>query len=180
VPRIGWSLRTATRAGRGIIAQIAQPNQLLDFRFLSPQSIPGVCWGKGNNMDVELHEHLMRVTVDTFKKETDKLKEENERLREKLLAESTARNKRADELTSIYATLELTAKELTYERKALTLAKDALLRADYTPMPNGEWRPPLGKRPDFEGADLIKAAIEMFRASAVVQQAVQRYEEAHK
>jgi hypothetical protein len=58
--------------------------------------------------------------------------------------------------------------------------RNVLLGAGYGQMPNGSWKPPLGKRPDFEGDDLIKAAIEMFRASAVVQQAVQRYEEARK
>jgi hypothetical protein len=141
----------STRAGRGIIARIMQPLPLLDFRFHSHQSIPGVRWGK-DNMDTELHEHLMRVTVDVFKKETDKLKAEITRREE-------GRVKEAHEWFAMRA---------------------ALMSNGFTQTQTGEWRPPLGKRPDFEGADLIKAAIEMFRASAVVQQAVQRYEEAHK
>jgi hypothetical protein len=103
-------------------------------------------------MNTELHEHLMRITVDTFKKETDKLKAEIARREE-------SRIKQAHEWFAMRA---------------------ALLSNGFTEMPNGSWKPPLGKRPDFEGADLIKAAIEMFRASAVAQQAVQKYEDARK
>jgi hypothetical protein len=100
-------------------------------------------------MNIELHEHLMRVTVDTFKKETDKLK------------------------------AEIACIKSGYGHE-IQLMRGVLDRAGYKQTLTGEWKPPLGKRPDFEGADLIKAAIEMFRASAVVQQAVQQYEEAHK
>jgi hypothetical protein len=142
----------ATRAGRDRIARTTQPLPLLGFQFLSHRQTPGVRWGKGNNMNIELHEHLMRVTVDTFKKETDKLKAEIAELQKK---DAHVANE-------------------WYSMRAV------LMSNGFTQTPTGAWKPPLGKRPDFEGADLIKAAIEMFRASAVVQQAVQRYEEAHK
>jgi regulator of replication initiation timing len=186
-------------------------------------------------MDIELHEHLMRVTVDTFKKETDKLKYENQRLRDKLHAESESRNKRADELTILYADINKMKEELAKEKDRATaldnethqlaqelsersnandglllakvmavadrdhykdrLAKcekrgakesaeffamrDSLILNGFSQTETGEWQPPLRKRPDIEGADLIKAAIEMFRASAVVQQAVQKYNAAN-
>ena len=110
-------------------------------------------------MNIELHEHLMRFTVDTFKRETDKLKAQ---------------------ISKLALQGEVRYEMICNLQDWLEKASNSLLAAGYERTPTNEWKPPLGKRPDFEGADVIKASIEMFRASAVVQQAMQRYEEARK
>jgi hypothetical protein len=89
-------------------------------------------------MNIELHEHLMRVTVDPFKKETDKLK-----------------------ATAIYWESRCRASE-----DAVASMRTALRTNGFEQTLTGEWKPPLGKRPDFEGAVLIAAAV----ASADAQQ----------
>jgi hypothetical protein len=149
---IGWWLRTATRAGHVHIARTTLPLPLPDFRFHFHQQTPGVRWGKGNNMNIELHEHLMRVTVGTFKKETDKLKAEIARREE-------CRVKESAEWFAMRA---------------------AMMVNGFTQTPAGEWMPPLGKRPDFEGADLIKAALASIDAQRQLTDAAQRYADSPK
>jgi hypothetical protein len=41
----------------------------------------------------------------------------------------------------------------------LKKAVHALVRYGFAKTPTGEWMSPLGKRPDFEGSDLIAAAV---------------------
>lgn len=146
-------------------------------------------------MNAELHEHLMRVTVDVFKQETDKLKteiakekdrnyaldnetfqlthemselhdannrlkEENVQLRMRLLAEPTARSARSED--------------------EWFAACAALMSNGFTQTVNGSWKPPLGKRPDFEGAALIKAAMAVHVAQRELFDAACKYEERPK
>jgi hypothetical protein len=51
----------ATRAVRGIIARTMPPLPLLDFRFLSHQPIPGVRWGKDNNMSQKSRADMLKT-----------------------------------------------------------------------------------------------------------------------
>jgi len=46
----------------------------------------------------------------------------------------------------------------------LELAEASLKCAGYEKTPTGAWKPPLGKRPDFEGQDVIKAALALTNA----------------
>ena len=79
-------------------------------------------------MNIELHENLMRVTVDTFKRETDKLKEK-----------------------ALYWESQYRASEETV----------ASMR-------------------NFEGVDLIAAAMAFFEAQRNMYDAARKYEERNK
>ena len=105
-------------------------------------------------MNIELHERLMRVTVDTFKRETDKLKERVVYLEQNLR--------------------DLGAFCDSYQRDYGT-AKSALLRDGYELTPTGEWKPPLGNRPDFEGQNLIAAALAHVDAERNLFDAANKY-----
>ena len=96
-------------------------------------------------MNIELHEHLMRVTVDTFKRETDNLK------------------------------AELACVKSGYEFET-RLMRDALMGNGFTQMVNGTWKPPLGERPDFEGQDLIAAAMALVEAQRNIFDAANKCE----
>jgi hypothetical protein len=61
VPPIGWSLRTVTRVARARFALTMQPLPLLDFRFLSHQSIPGERWGKDKNMSQKSRADMLKT-----------------------------------------------------------------------------------------------------------------------
>ena len=110
-------------------------------------------------MNIELHENLMRVTVDTFKRETDKLKERVVYLEQNLR--------------------DLGAFCDSYQRDYGT-ANSALLRDGYELTTTGEWKPPLGKRPDFEGQSLIAAAMAFVEAQRKMFDAANKYEERTK
>ncbi len=96
-------------------------------------------------MNAELHEHLMQVIVDTFKRETDKLK------------------------------VELACAKSGYEFEA-RLMRDALMGNGFTQMVNGTWKPPLGKRPDFEGQDMLAAVVAFVQAQRNMLDAARKYE----
>lgn len=103
-------------------------------------------------MNIELHEHLMRVTVDTFKKETDKLKE-------------------------TVAKFEAAREQIDIEYYSM---RSALILNGFAQTPTGEWMPPLGKRPDFEGVDLIAAAVAFVEAQRDMLEKARKYEERPK
>ena len=98
-------------------------------------------------MNAELHEHLMRVTVEAFKRETNKLKEE-------IACREERRVKTAHEWFA---------------------ARAALASNGFEQTPTGEWKPPLGKRPDFEGQNLIAAAVVHVAAVRKVFDAADEY-----
>ena len=99
-------------------------------------------------MNTELHERLMRVTVDVFKRETDKLKEEI----------ASREERRASAEHEWFA------------------ARAALMSNGFTQTITGEWTPPLGKRPDFEGVDLIAAALAFVEAQRDMFDKARKYE----
>lgn len=103
-------------------------------------------------MNTELHEHLMRVTVDTFKKEADKLK-------------------------SKIAMPQASSEQVDVEYYSM---RAALMSNGFTQTATGEWKLPLGKRPDFEGVDLIAAAMALVAAQRYMFDAANKYEERPK
>ena len=154
-------------------------------------------------MNIELHEHLMRVTVDTFKREADKLKAElakekdcnnalgNETLQlthelselhdannRLTLAKALAvadRDGYRDQLAKCESDLELHRGNAYRLARECIDARAALKRAGYELTPSGEWKPPLGKRPDFEGVDLIAAAMAHVDAQRKLFDAADEY-----
>ena len=98
-------------------------------------------------MNIELH--LMRVTVDMFKRETDKLK------------------------------AELACVRSGYGHE-MHMMRNVLTSNGFTQMMGGEWKPPLGKRPDFEGQDMVAAAMAFVEAQRNMFDAARKYEERRK
>ena len=69
---------------------------------------------------------------------------------------------------------------LLVANRECTKAICALLDNGFRKSANGmEWLPPLGKRPDFEGADVISAVLDVMKATKVFQSAVSEYEARH-
>ena len=112
-------------------------------------------------MNAELHEHLMRVTVDTFKRETDKLKEQLRR--ESALAEEYRKH---------FMSSDAWRMGLSGEIDHL---RSILVKAGYERAATGEWKPPLGKRPDFEGQDVVAAAMAFVEAQRNIFDAARKY-----
>ena len=154
-------------------------------------------------MNTELHEHLMRVTVDTFKRETDKLKAElakekdrndvmdnetfqlthelselhdanNKLTLEKVLAVAD-RDAYSERLAKRESDLELHRGNAYRLARELIDAQAALKSAGYELTPTGEWKPPLGKRPDVEGQNLIDAAMVLVEAQRNMFDAANKY-----
>ena len=154
-------------------------------------------------MNIELHERLMRVTVDTFKRETDKLKAElaKEKDRNGALDNETfqlthelselhdANNKLtlakvlavadrdaySERLAKCKSDLELHRGNAYRLARELIDARAALNSAGYELTPTGEWKPPLGARPDFEGQNLIAAALAHVDAERNLFDAANKY-----
>ena len=103
-------------------------------------------------MNIELHEHLMRITVDTFKRETDKLK-------------------------SKIAMLEASIEQVGVECYSM---RAALMSNGFTQTATGAWKPPLGKCPDFESVDLIAAVMAFVEAQRDMYDKARKYEELPK
>ena len=112
-------------------------------------------------MNIELHERLMRVTVDTFKRETDKLKAELER--ESVMAK---------EWRKAFLASDEWRSSLSVEFNNMCFV---LAGAGYELTSTGEWRPPLGKRPDVEGQNLIAAAMAHVDAERNLFDAANKY-----
>ena len=154
-------------------------------------------------MNIELHEHLMRVTVDTVKRETDKLKAELAKEKDRnyaldnetfqlthelselheangqlTLAKALAvadRDAYRDQLAKCESDLELHRGNAYRLARECIDARAALKGAGYELTPSGEWKPPLGKRPDFEGVDLIAAAMAHVDAQRKLFDAADEY-----
>ena len=103
-------------------------------------------------MNIELHERLMRVTIDTFKRETDKLKLK-------------------------IAMLEASSEQVGVECYSM---RAALMSNGFTQTGTGEWKPPLGKRPDVEGQYVVAAAMAFVQAQRNMYDAANKYEERPK
>jgi hypothetical protein len=58
--------------------------------------------------------------------------------------------------------------------------RSLLRKAGYKRTPTGEWKPPLGKRPDFYEPSFIKAVFAAAEATQDALDAMRKYEEAHK
>ena len=99
-------------------------------------------------MNADPHEHLMRVTVEVFKRETDKLKEE-------IACREERRVKTAHEWFA---------------------ARAALMSNGFEQTSTGEWKPPLGKRPGFEEQDMAAAAMAFVQAQRNMFDAARKYE----
>ena len=159
-------------------------------------------------MNIELHEHLMRITVDTFKEETDKLKAElakekdcnkaldnetfqlthemselhdaNNKLKLAKVLAVADRDAYNERLAKCESDLELHRGNAYRLARECIDARAALKGAGYELTPTGEWRPPLGKRPDFEGVDLIAAALAFVEAQRDMLDKARKYEERTK
>ena len=134
-------------------------------------------------MNIELHENLMRVTVDTFKRETDKLKE-------KALYWESQYRASENTITSMRNLMRFTADTFKRETDKLKaelacvksgheletrLMRDALMGNGFTQMVTGTWQPPLGKRHDVAGQSLIDAAMAHVDAERNLFDAANKY-----
>ena len=134
-------------------------------------------------MNAELHERLMRVTVDTFKRETDKLKAELAKEKDC----NNALDKETFQLTHYLSELhdansklkkEIARREESHASAEYEwfAARAALISNGFTQTATGEWKPPLGNRPNFEGVDLIAAALALVEAQRNMFDAANKYE----